>query len=224
MSRNVRRLDKGFTVVEMITTVALIGLLVTPILGGIFNFYADVAAGNRQTVIALESQTMLRTMAEDLRVATAIDATNILADPNAPSGGWMTSSINKVLIISTPALDSSRNFIIDATTQKPFRNEIVYYFSDTNLYRRTLPNALAGGNAMVRSCPSTSTTSSCPADTLLSSKFDTSSYVFYDVADATTTTVSSARSVKITVSVKDKVFNRPITATNNIRITFRNTT
>lgn len=214
--------DEGFTVVEIITTVVLVGLLITPVIGGMFNFYADVAAGNKQTVMALESQSMVRAIAEDLRVASAIDATNVIADPNAPPGGWATSSSNRVLIISTPALNSSRNFIIDPSTQKPYRNEIIYYTSGKNLLKRTLANTSAAGNAMVRSCPQAVATASCPADVLLSSNFDTSTYTFYDVADAVTATISSARSVKVSVSVNDTVLGRPITATNTIRITFRN--
>jgi hypothetical protein len=75
---------------------------------------------------------------------------------------------------------------------------------------------------MVQSCPPASASSTCPADSALTDKFDTSIYTFYDSSGAVTTIPSSARSVKVTLQTKDVMFGQPSIRSNTTQVTFRN--
>ena len=214
--------DNGFTVTELVVAITLVGLLIVPVVQTSLRFYADATSSNRKASIALESQATLQKFTEDLRMASGIDATNIIADPNK-SGGWTTNSSNHVLILSVPAQNNVGGFIINSSTQKTYKNEIIYYTDGTNLYRRTLPDSNASGNSMVRSCPPESTTLDCPADVTLTNHFDSSSFSFYDSNGAPTGDAAAARSVKITLTTSDAVLNNPTVVTNTIQVALRNT-
>lgn len=214
------RIENGFTIAELVITLALIGLLITPIIINGFQFYNGVNSADKLASILLQSKEALRTITEDLRMASGVETSNSISDPNNTSG-WTTSSSNHVLVITSPAQDSSRNFIINASTSKPYQNEIVYYNSGSTFYRRTLPYPVSG-NAMVQSCPPASATASCPADTTLTSKFGTSSFTFYNSSDDETSIVASARSVKLTLQLKDNVFGQATTRSNTTQVAFRN--
>lgn len=214
--------DRGFTVAELVVTATLIGILVAPVIFSSLRFYADVSSNNRKAALSLDSQSVLRKFTDDVRMASGFDASNIITDPSKPSG-WANGGSNHVLIVSTPALDSSGNFIIDSSTGKPYKNEIVFYNDGGTLYRRALPNSSATGNAMMRSCPSAYANQDCPADIIMTSNFGDLSYTFYDNANAQTANVSAARSVRISLEVTDFSASRPTTLTNTLRIALRNT-
>lgn len=211
----------GFTLVEVIITVTLIGLLMLPVIGGIFLFYSELAGSNRKASVALETQAAVRSISEELRSSSGLHSNNEITDPNKPFG-WATSDDDNVIVVAVPAQDSAHNFIMDSSTGKPYRNEIIYYSDSGILYRRTLPNASAPDNAMIFSCPPTSATNDCPADSILSSKFDDLSLVMYDSSNAITAIPSNARSVTISLSVKDEVYDNKIETTSSVRIAFRN--
>lgn len=217
-----KQTEGGFTVTEMIVTIALVGLLIVPVVQTSLRFYADATTNNRKAALSLESQATLRKFTDDLRMASGIDATNVISDPNN-AGGWTTNSYSHVLVMEAPAQDSAGNFIIDINTNKPYKNEIVYYSDGTNLYRRTLPNTNATGNDMIFSCPPASTTPDCPADITLTKNFGSSSYTFYDSSGNQTADATVARSVKISLTTTDFVLNKPTTITNTIQVALRNT-
>lgn len=72
-----------------------------------------------------------------------------------------------LIYFSQPALDSSKNFIMNGT--QPYQNEYVLYLdgSSKQLLLRTLANTDAPGNAAVTSCPPSATSSTCPADRII---------------------------------------------------------
>lgn len=230
MSRSINYLLKrvsrqaGFTIVEVLVIVTLLGLLVGPIVGGMFFFYGNVVVSNLQAQLALESQNVLRIIVEELRTSSGVNASNTISDPNEPAGGWNTSNVNLVLIIATPALDASNNFIINTGTGDTYQNEIIYYASGKTLYKRTLANASAAGNTTRTSCPAALATASCPADAKLSDNFNNLSFVFYDQDNNVTTSLPAARSIKMTILLRKIAFGRTIGFDNNIRITIRNST
>lgn len=214
--------SKGFTAVEMIIIVVVTGLLVAPVIGGMFFFYGGTVANSMQAQLGVEAQNILRSMTEELRVSSGVRANNTISDANAPGGGWTTSNENLVLIISTPALDSDNNFILNTTTGNPYHNEIIYFADDDTLYKRYLAHPDAAGNTTKTSCPAALATASCPADVKMSENFKTMNFVFYDQDNALTSVLTNARSIKMTVSMEKKAFGRTIDFDNNIRVTIRN--
>lgn len=221
MSDNTKN-QNGFTIVEAIIAVVVAAILVTTLLTVTFSFYGNSVRTSTQARLAVESESILRSMVEELRISSGVRASNTISDPNAPAGGWTTSNSSLVLIISTPVFDSSNNFVIDSTTGEPYQNEIVYYATNGTLYKRYLANSSAPGNLFKTSCPAASATSTCPADVALSSHFKDMSFVFYDENNAITSTLSAARSVKMTIDMEQSAFGNIITFTNNIRMTMRN--
>lgn len=213
---------RGMTIVELLVAITLLAILVVPITMVMTGFYGDTIKNSIQSRLAVESQNILRSIVEELRVSSGVRDNNTVADPNAPSGGWTTSNASLVLIISTPAMNTAGDFIVDVSTGEPYQNEIVYFASEGKLYKRLLANAAASGNRFKTTCPNSLATATCPPDVQLSDHFKDMTFEFYDQDDAITTTLINARSIKMTIQLQRQSFGRLVEFTNNIRITMRN--
>lgn len=222
MLANIKRRQTGMTLVEVLISVTIMGILVVPAVMVTVYFYGNTLKSNLQSRLAVESQAILRSMVEELRVSSGVRDQNTVADPNEPVGGWTTSNASLVLIISTPALDTNNDYIIDSSTGAPYQNEIVYFASNGVLYRRLLANTSAVGNRYKTSCPENLATAACPADVKLSTHFKDMNFVFYDQDDGVTTVLANARSIKLQIQMEQKTYGYTISFQNNIRITMRN--
>lgn len=185
--------------------------------------YGDTLRTTLYAQLATESQTVLRSVVEELRQSSSIRTNNANPDSFAPGGSWTTSNSNLILIISTPALNSSNNFIIDSDTGDPYQNEIVYFASGGRLYKRFLANPSAPGNTRKTTCPQANSSASCPPDIIMTNNFKTLSFIFYDQDDATTTSIPNARSIRLFIQMERRSYGKTLTFDNNIRITIRNT-
>lgn len=214
--------QQGATIIELLVATAVIGLLIVPAMIIMIYFYGGTLRNNAQARLAVESQSILRTIVEELRVGSGVRDSNTITDPNAPSGGWTTSNENLVLIIATPVLDNDNNFVSNPLTGDPYQNEIVYFAADGKLYKRLLANSSAPGNRIKTSCPEAEATANCPADVVLSSNFEDMSFVFYDQDDIETTNLANARSILMTIQMQRQMFGTNVTFENKIRITLRN--
>lgn len=227
MSANTKIHQQGFTITEVLIVVTLIGLLIGPILGGMFYFYGGTVANNQRANLALEAQTILRIISQELLVSAGVRADSTVEDPNR-SEGWTTSNENLVMIIATPALDGDNNFITNPETGLPYRNEFVYYADGNTLYKRTLANAGATGNVANTSCTQNATTASCeagyPADKVLSENFKVMNFEFYgqDNQLLNDSEKAQARSIDMSITMEDRSFGRTITLENEYRVTLRN--
>jgi Tfp pilus assembly protein PilV len=214
--------DEGFSLAEV--TVAL--LVATVMIGVMFSvtffYYANAVQSQETALLALDSQTILSQMVEDLRLADGISATNSIADTYAPSGGWTTNDPSNIIIIRYPATDTNRDIIYDPNSGYPYRNEYIYFLSGTTMYKRILKNTNATGNTVTQTCPKASATTLCPPDKTFSSNVSDLTFTFYDANNATTADPTQARSVKLTLTMQKKVFGRLITLSNSTQITQRN--
>jgi len=148
--------------------------------------------------------------------------TNSIADSHAPAGGWNTGNENFVIIIAVPAVDSSNNYIIDTATGSPYNNELVYFKQANTLYRRKLAHPGAVNNTMKTTCPASSVSSTCTADTKLIEHVEDMSFTLFDQDDNTTADPLLARSVNVELTMKRDTFGAPLTLDNSIRVTLRN--
>lgn len=212
----------GFTVVEMAIALVVAGFLAAAIFMATFDYYADLARSNTTADLALESQTILAQMTEDIRLADAISDHNIIADSNAPAGGWVTSNPGNVIIIEDPAIDSNRNVIYNSDTGFPYRNEYIYFTSGNNMYKRVLANPDAVGNTAVTTCPASDSSPTCPPDRLFSSNVSNLSFTFYDNLGNTTGDTASTRSVDLQIDTSKQSFGKNINFSNATRVTLRN--
>lgn len=217
------RLAAGFTVTELTMVIVILGVLMVPLSAVTLDYFGSIMARSTEAQLATESQTLLRTVVEELRTASSVKVVNTISDPNEPPSGWSTSNDDLILIISTPALNSSRAFIYDPLTGMPYQNELIYFVEGQRLYRRTLANTEAVGNTARRTCPSATASTSCPADKVLTEHFKAMNFVLYDQDDIVTTNISLARSLVVNVSMEKPTFGGPIRFDNTMRMTMRNT-
>jgi type II secretory pathway pseudopilin PulG len=204
--------------VATIVATILVGVLFTVT----FLFYGSTIQNSTQARLAVESQNILRSIVEELRVGSGIREQNTVTDPNAPGGVWTTSNANLVLIISTPVLDGSNEFVINEDTGNPYQNELVYYALSNTLYKRYLANPSAAGNQFTTSCPEAEVSETCPSDVKLTDHFKDMNFTFYDQDDNETMLHADARSIRMVIEMERKAFGRTLGFSNDIRMTMRN--
>jgi prepilin-type N-terminal cleavage/methylation domain-containing protein len=222
VNKSLRRSQAGFTLVEVTVTVTVMAIVAIVFLGVVTNYFVVISRANALSELTLTSQNLLRTTVENIRFGDGVRQTNAIYDVNAPMGGWNTSNTNFVIILAVPAVNISRNYIIDPATGSPYMNELVYYKNGSTLMKRTLANPGATGTTLTTSCPPAMATPTCSADTQLASYVSSMVFSMYDQDAVLTTTASLARSVNITLTMQRNAPGDPITVTNSIRVTLRN--
>jgi prepilin-type N-terminal cleavage/methylation domain-containing protein len=214
--------QRGFTLVEVLISLTIFAILSVSLFAIVPNYLTVITRTNQQTDMTVESQGLLRRTVEELRYGAGVRQTNVVTDANAPAGGWNTGNASFVIIIAVPAVDTSRQYIIDAATGNPYNNELVYFKQNNKLYKRILANPSATGNSLVTTCPSASASPTCPADRLLSETLKTMTFTFYDQNNVVTTDPLLARSVKIDLQLEKDTFGQALTVDNSIRVALRN--
>lgn len=214
--------QKGFTITEIVIAISVSAILSSVLFMVTFRFYSNALQAQITTEMALESQTILTQMVEDIRLADSINTTNVITDANSPTGGWVTSDPSNIIIIANPAKNSSQDIIYNSSTSLPYKNEFIYFISGGKMYKRILKNTSATGNLATTTCPQIAVTAICPPDKFFSDKINNLTFTFYDINDATTASASSARSVLLTVNMTKTVFGKVITLANSTRVTLRN--
>lgn len=214
--------SKGSTLVELLVIITVTSILAIVFLDTITNFYSVITRNNASSDLTITSQNLLRSTVETLRVGDGVRQTNSISDANAPGGGWSTSNSDFVIVIASPALDSSRSYIIDPSTGSPYMNELVYYKNGALLMQRVLANPDATGNSLKTTCPPEIATANCPADKQLAEYVKTMLFTLYDQDDIVTNDPLAARSIKIDLAMERDLSGAPLTLNNSIRVTLRN--
>lgn len=214
--------DKGFTITELIVAMTAGTIVAMVILSITLFFFADIMRIDAETRLLSEAQTALNRVVEDMRTGSEILVSNTLADSNEPTGGWTTSNSDLVLIVSTPSVDSTNNFIFDSDSGNPFQDEFIYFTDGNNLYKRILANPTAPDNTSRTTCPPAIATSACPSDKLMTSNFDDMTFDFFDQDNNPTADPTLARSAQINIFMRVESFGQTIEAENSIRMSLRN--
>jgi Tfp pilus assembly protein PilW len=219
----VKKLDQaGLTIVELTIAMAIAVILAGVVLAINLNFFGSVSQSRITAELAIESNFVLQTMVEDIRLADGIAANNSLTDANAPVGGWVTSDLNNVIVIQSPAIDSNHDVIYDPNTGFPYRNEIIYFIDGSKLYKRVLKNTNAPSNTAVTTCPASVASSTCPVDKEYTTYITDLGFTYYNSSGVATTDPTLARSVKANLIMSRKSFGKTITFNNSIQTTLRN--
>lgn len=231
----------GFTLVELNISLIVTGVLMIGVVGSFLNYFVVVTRTNLTIDMTVDSQNFLRTVTEELRYGAGVRTSNVNDDPSigGPSGEWSTGNTNFVIITTVAAVDTNGNYIIDLLgTGEPYINELVYYKSDSKVYKRILgakcnispcdADGYVVGNTLKTSCPESLATPSCPADRMLIESVDSVGFVLYDQDNVDITSTppanwSQARSITINLNLERDTFGAPLTYSNSIRMTLRNT-
>jgi prepilin-type N-terminal cleavage/methylation domain-containing protein len=212
----------GFTIVEMLVAIALMAIIGIVFLGLSVNYFVVISRNNALAEMTVSSQNLLRSTVENIRFGDGVRQINQISDANAPFGGWSTSNTNFVIIIAVPALNTSHQYIIDASTGSPYMNELIYYKSGTTLMERKLANTNATGNTLATTCPPASATTACSADIQLAKYVNSMVFTLYDQDNNQTNNSTLARSVKISLNMQRNAPGNPINLTTNMQVTLRN--
>lgn len=213
--------NRGLTIIELITATAITTILIVIVMNFLTNQMAENARQNARSELLLEAQTSLDVINSDIKHSARVDDTNRWEDPYAPdtSDPYSWQPTDEVLILAAPAKDESNDFIYD----DPFayithKDNYIYFVEDGTLYRRIL----AGddeNNAATSSCPPG--TEDCSDDMTLINNVTDFHVDYLDSYDQEVTP-DEARSVRVSISVVDEVYNRDITAEHSVRSVFRN--
>lgn len=212
--------QQGFTITELLIAVSVSGIASILIVSAFVFTYGSVIAEQARTSMVRESQLFLRRLSDDIRVGSEIRSTNQLTDPFGPTGGWVTSDPANILIITEPATDADNNLIFDDQTGYPYQHEVIYFSDNGNMYRRRIANINATGSVQSSTCPIG--TADCSPDIELVGNVENMQFSFYDIDNAVTTVPEEARSVDVTINLRQTLYGNQITSSNTIRATLRN--
>lgn len=207
---------------ELLVGISIGSVLFLAFMAALINYFVLITKNNAAIDMAANSQNLLRVTVEALRVGDGVRQTNTISDSHAPSGGWNTSNTNFVIVIATPAFDSARNYIIDASTGSPYMNELVYYKNGASLLERRLANPGAVGDTLLTSCPADQSSASCPPDKILADFVQTMNFTLYDQDNNLTIDPALARLIKINLNMQRTVFGSAIGLNSSIQVTLRN--
>ena len=222
MSANIKHKSSGFSIVELNLSITIMAILLVSLLTVFVNFFVIMTRTNTIVDMTVDSQSLLRTVVEELRYGAGVRVSSTITDANAPPAGWDTSNTDFVIVIAVPAVDSNRSYIIDPNTGSPYLNELVYFKDGGTLYKRILANPSASGNSLLTSCPSSVASVACPADRKLVDNVNTMVFTLYDQDNAQTTDPLLARSIKIDLGLQKDTFGPPLIYDNSVRVTLRN--
>jgi type II secretory pathway pseudopilin PulG len=231
--------QKGFTLIEILVITPILMVTVLATITFLFNEFGQITKQNGQLNLQLEAQNILFGLQDDIWYSNqfASDKNANLIDSYAPVGGWVYNTTPPTLIISTAALTKSHRdpnrqpIYLNESTCTPvdgngvnsvLYNNVIYFVSGTNLYKRTLsaPGGLAVCSNLYskQTCPTANSSSSCPADILLSDHINTFGITYYDTGNSTTLIPENSESVKIDLGLKDKAYGEDILASSSLRL------
>lgn len=228
MLANIKKLNsKGFSLVELNIAMAVSAVLSISFFVIFTSYLVTTTRTNASIQMTAESQTLLRSLVEEIRYGSGVRQINSIPDPNSPVAGWNTSNGNFVIITAVPAEKANHEYTQDPLTGSPYYNEYVYYKLNNILYKRTLANPSAIDNASQTSCSQTVSATACPAgapkDRKLIETLEDMNFVLYNQDNGTTSDPLLARSIEINLTLGKKVFGNPLVYENSIRSTMRNT-
>lgn len=156
--------ERGFTIIELIVVITVLGILIGLVLNTLANFYISNQATLTQTIQSSDSRNALRTIENDLTntdgflttTSMDVETPNGSDDDEAPwdykGNGTNRILIAKVYATDLPSTDPARQLAYlddggcaDLSTATPAQVNLVYFVKEDpnnpgqyNLYRRTM--------------------------------------------------------------------------------------
>lgn len=215
---------KGFTIVEVLVAVTVTSILLMVIMNFMADALVNYAVIQARRDLLIQAQEALDKIADETRVSANADLNNRWSDENAPGApgnllSWVSDS--DTLILATAAQDSNKNIIFaDTANYITEKNNNVYFVSGGKLYRRRLASPV-DGNTTKTTCPASTASATCPADAELIDNVTNFSVDYLDGNDSEVEP-TSARSIRMNISLSRSYYGRNITADYTTRMVFRN--
>lgn len=222
MSRRPANRQSGFTLVEMLITMIVIGILSLAIASFIADWLQTASLAQARTSLLSNAQSALDSITDDIRLSGSADQNNRWADNNGPSGnpyGWQSDS--DTLVLARIAVTDQHDVIFsDPSKYITEKDNVIYFVSGKALYRRIIASD-SPTTAAVTTCPASDATPSCPVDKMVARDVTAFSATYYD-ADENIVTPTNARSVQLSITLSYTQGGKTVTATYNTRMVFRN--
>ncbi len=214
----------GFTLVELVTSITLIGILTGFVVAFGVNGLANYNYAYNRSVLLDQAHIGLRNINETVLHSAPADNNNRVEDPNGPGGpanlfGWASDS--DTLVLATVAQDNDGNILFEDELQYiSYKNNVIYYLDGNDLKRRVLAADIPD-NSAVTTCPASAASSSCPEDKTILEDVDNFTVRYYDSQNQEVAP-NNSRSIGLEVSLSKEVQNRTISADYATRTVFRN--
>lgn len=225
MKKSIFKLQKGFTLTELLISIAITSILLVGIMSFLVTTLADNSAQKAKADLLRETQLTLDAMTKDIRLSANANETNSVIDYNSPDAvatsglGW--ASNENTLVLSKSVEDEDRNIIFqDETHYITEKNNIVYFTDNGNLYKRTLAVEV-DNNRSTTSCPESIATEECPKDVRLVQNVESFQLRYFDGLN-NEVNPDLARSVEATLVLSVIKYNQEIRADYTTRMVFRN--
>lgn len=157
MSRSSNKSQRGFTIVELLVVLSVLGILIGLVMVTLANFYLSNLKTLNQTIQSSDTRSALGTIEKNLSLTSGFLASiGSLADPYGPSTGiatWTFRGDNPVssapvtkptILIAQAYATSTSNTLVYypcGETLNPVKNTLIYYVKNKTLYRRTITPA-----------------------------------------------------------------------------------
>ncbi len=184
-----RAAECGFTLIELLVVMVVTTVVTVAVLSFAIDFWGSNATLQTDLETYVDRSNAGDKLREALNVSSGLIMQNSLPDDNPmdpdPSDAtgqyWDTihaipgttnigssGTYTPIIYWQSPATERDKTIIMNG--EQPYVNQFVLYLDNGNkeLLLRKIANANAPDNATVSSCPPSSATASCPADTLIS--------------------------------------------------------
>lgn len=219
-----KRLDsKGVTLLELLITISLVSIMAVVVMNFMVNWLQQYAITQTRSVLLTDAQTAVDQMVDAIRLSSSADENNRWPDANAPTPSnqfsW-TSSAN-TLILASAVENTNREIVFsDPANYTSEKDNLIYFVKNGTLYRRSLA-APVQNNRLKTSCPSSSSSASCPADRRLAMNVSSFSVKYFDASNVEVSP-SNARSVELSLTLQKRRFSQLIQAVYKTRMVYRN--
>lgn len=221
--RKLAAIRRGYSLVELVVATAIISILTILIMSFLVDKFVENAQVNARANLQLQTQLTLDLLNRDLKHSANVDSQNRWADNYSPTSpgnnfGWVSDS--STLILAIPAQDASGSIIYeDPHVYISYKDNLVWFLEGSTFYKRILA-ADTPGNDATTTCPA-GAEPSCPADVKLADNVVSVNFSYFDAND-NEVSATDARSMSVTMVVRNRVFGRDIEVSETIRTVFRN--
>lgn len=211
--------SKGFTLVEVVTTLTIVGVLLIVIGNFSISSLGESSIESARANLLGQSQIAMDRVTNDIRLSASAATNNKWPDSNNVSGQYAWASNANTLVLSTAVLDANDSIIFaDPSKYTSEKNDVIYFVNNNTLYKRILAAPVAN-NASKTTCPTQ--TATCPVDRALLSNVTAFTVKYYN-GDNQEVTPANARSIELNIKTSVKKYSRNVTSDYTTRAVFRN--